>query len=58
MQGRAVDLECMPIEVPRAQHTARELLVAVCFLTAIAVAMLGWLAGIGWAALSLLMLFF
>ena len=53
-----MDLECMPIEVPRAQHTARELLVAVCFLTAIAVAMLGWLAGIGWAALSLLMLFF
>jgi hypothetical protein len=57
MRGIAMDFESMPIEAPTAS-TARDLLVAVCFLTAIAAAMLGWLAGIGWAALSLLMLFF
>jgi hypothetical protein len=50
-------LDSMPIEARRAS-TARELLVAVCFLTAIGVAMLGWLAGFAWAAVSLLMLFF
>jgi hypothetical protein len=48
-------MDSMPVKGPRVSAAKRkQRLFAVCFVTASAIAMLGWLTGIGWAALSLL----
>jgi hypothetical protein len=54
----AEKLECMPLEGPRVSGTKRrQRLFTICFVAASFVAMLGWLTGIGWAAISLLRMF-
>jgi hypothetical protein len=48
-------MDSMPVEEPRVSAAKRkQRLFTVSFVIASAVAMLGWLTGIGWAALSLL----
>lgn len=45
--------ESMPIEAPTVStDTWKQQLFTICFLTAGAVAMLGWLAALGWAAMA------
>jgi hypothetical protein len=48
-------MDSMPIEAPKiSKATWGQRFFTVCFLTASAVAMLGWSAGIIWVAYSLL----
>jgi hypothetical protein len=45
--------ESMPINAPTVSTgTWKQQLFTICFLTAGAVAMLGWLAALGWAAMA------
>jgi hypothetical protein len=45
--------EIMPIEAAAVSTaTLKQRLFTICYLTAIAVAMLGWLATLGWAAIA------
>ena len=55
LNGGRKTMDSMPVEEPRVSAAKRkQRLFTVCFVIASAVAMLGWLTGIGWATLSLL----